>query len=165
MKRVSNFNEKPLTTVTEENFSKTVEEEIVTENGRTKKILRTTIKHPDGRMEFKVDEEFIDKGIKIPDCGFGGSLKPNQHFNEEIFTSKKESSSFKNQPLKPFDNKFSSDSYGRNEYEKIVTEDGVTKKVMEKEVKNPDGSYSKIYEEEIVENQVYPVCGNFDSKF
>ena len=46
-----------------------------------------------------------------------------------------------------------------------MTENGVTKKIIEKEVRNPDGSTSKIYEEEIIENRVHPVCGNIDSKF
>lgn len=57
---------------TEENFSKNVEEEIITENGRTKKIIKTTTKHPDGRIEESVNEEYIDEGTGIQDCGYRG---------------------------------------------------------------------------------------------
>lgn len=46
-----------MTTYKEENFSKEVEEETVTENGRTKKIIRTKVKRPDGSYEETVEEK------------------------------------------------------------------------------------------------------------
>ena len=59
-------------TYTEENYSKNVEEEIITENGRTKKIIKTTIKHPDGRIEESIDEHYVNDDSGFKDCGYRG---------------------------------------------------------------------------------------------
>ena len=68
----------------------------------------------------------------------------------------KQSSGFKNQPYKPqgshFDHHVKTGHSGYDEYEETITEDGRTKKVTSKTIQKPDGSYEKVYNEEIIEN-------------
>lgn len=59
--RVETMRESPYDHVKTSEYGKTVSVETVTENGKTRKITRTKIKHPDGRVEEHVEESNVNE--------------------------------------------------------------------------------------------------------
>lgn len=126
------------------NYSKKIQEEVVTKDGVTKKIVRVTIKYPDGRVENSVKEEII-----------GGSNQMNEKA-EENQAEKKECSQTKNEPMKEkcegtksnyfenlkdqVDDMKDQEVLDINQKVELITENEKTKKVITKTITLPDGS-------------------------
>lgn len=75
------------------NYDKTVNVETITENGRTRKVTKTTIKHPDGRIEERINEESLDGRFEPVDrvISYG---KPDKNFNEHHYSEVTKTSNY-----------------------------------------------------------------------